>query len=232
MKPIILLLVAAPVALLAAQPQTGFPFTDESLHYSINWQSGLSLGDATMTAHRLAAGWNFDVKLNVGIPGFAINDHFHSVTDARFCSQELIRDLNHAHKRSDEKTTFDQKMLSAERVTTFPEGGGKSTFDIPACARDALAFAYFARVELGQGRMPPAQQIYLGGAYSVRMDYTGPQNLTVAEKSVVTDHIATTVKGPRSTLSFDVFYARDAARTPLEIRIPLKLGTFTVELVR
>ena len=232
MKRLIFILAALPFVLPAAAPQSGFPFTEESLRYSINWQSGLSLGDATLTARRVATGWNFDVALNVGIPGFAINDHFHSAGTAALCSQELGRSLDHAGRRTDEKTTFDQKMLTAERVTTIPQYGGVTRFDIPTCARDALAFAYYARMELGQGRMPPAQQVYLGAAYSVRMDYTGAQNITVDGKPTVTDHIVTSVKGPKSAFTFEVFYARDAARTPLQIRIPLTIGTFTVELVR
>jgi hypothetical protein len=40
------------------------------------------------------------------------------------------------------------------------------------------------------------------------------------------------VKGPKSDFSFEVFFARDPARTPMQIRIPLALGTFTAELVR
>jgi hypothetical protein len=226
--------IAAAVLVLvpAAWGQSGFPYKDESLHYSVNWQSGLSLGDANLTARKVAAGWEFNVSGSVGIPGFSIDDRFHSTTDAAFCSQELVRGLNHAGRQTEEKTTFDQKMQTAERTTTMPAGGGKTDFDIPSCARDALAFAYFARTELGQGRMPPAQQVYLGAAYTVKMDYTGAQNVTIAGKSTVTDHVLVSVKGPRSDFTFDVLYGRDPARTPLTIRLPLAMGTFTLELVR
>ena len=232
MKRTATIFAATVVLLTAARAQSGFPFKDESLHYSINWQSGLSLGDANLSARKVPAGWSFDVTSSVGIPGFSIEDRFHSIADAAFCSQELVRNLNHAGKRTDEKTTFDQKLQTAMRVTTFPLGGGKTSFDIPSCARDAVAFAYFARIELGQGRMPPAQQVFLGASYAVKMDYTGAQNLPVDGKQTVTDHIVTSVKGPKSDFTFEVFYARDPARTPLQIRIPLPLGTFTLELVR
>jgi hypothetical protein len=33
-------------------------------------------------------------------------------------------------------------------------------------------------------------------------------------------------------LTVEIFFARDAVRTPLLARIPLTLGTFTVELIR
>jgi hypothetical protein len=104
--------------------------------------------------------------------------------------------------------------------------------DIPSCARDAIAFVYFARRELGQGRVPPAQKIYFGSEYSVRMDYTGAMTIPVGEKSTVTDHLVIYVKGPKSDFNFEVFYARDAARTPLVIKVPLPVGTLSMELVR
>jgi len=219
----------------AALAQNGFPWQNESLRYSMNWQSGLSLGDATLTAHKSEKGWEFEATVNAGIPGFSIADRFHSVTGPDLCSQEFQRDYSHAGRKSSEKTTFDQKAGSAERITLVPDGGtrhGKSNFDIPSCARDALAFLYYSRMELGQGRVTPAQQVWYGGAYSVKTDYTGSQNLTLKNKPTVSDRVVVSVKGPKSEFSFEVFYARDAARTPLQIRIPLSLGTFTLELVR
>ncbi len=41
-----------------------------------------------------------------------------------------------------------------------------------------------------------------------------------------------TVKGPKSDFNFEVFFARDAARTPLPVKVPLRVGTFSLELVR
>ena len=95
-----------------------------------------------------------------------------------------------------------------------------------------MAFLYFARRELGQGRVAPPQQVFFGSAYSVRMDYTGAQTITVSDKPSVTDHLVVHVKGPKSDFSFEMFFARDAARTPLLIRVPLSVGTFSMELVR
>jgi hypothetical protein len=48
----------------------------------------------------------------------------------------------------------------------------------------------------------------------------------------VTDHIQASVKGPKSDWSFEIFFARDAARTPLLIRVPFTLGSFSLELIR
>jgi len=219
-----------PLAALHAQP--GFPFTDETLRYSLNWQSGASLGEATMAAHRTAAGWNLDVTLNAGVPGFTLSDQLRSMVDAGLCSLEFERDLTHGGRHTDDKTDFDQRAGTATRATQLPAGGGRTDFGIPSCARDVVAFAYYARVELGQGRVPPPQQVYFGSAYSVSLVYGGAQNVTSGGKSVATDRVQVAVKGPKADFHCDIFFARDAARTPLEIRIPLPLGTFRLDLVR
>jgi hypothetical protein len=216
----------------AAVAQTGFPFQDESLHYNVNWPSGLSLGEATFTAHHKGGAWDLAMTLDSGVPGFAIADKIRSSMADDLCSLELERDLSHGPNVTREKTTFDRQKGEATRTTLFPAGGGTSTFATPACPRDAMAFLYFVRRELGQGRVAPAQQAFFGSAYSVRMDYTGAQTVTVSDKPSVTDHLVVHVKGPKSDFSFETFFARDAARTPLVIRVPLSVGTFSMELVR
>lgn len=232
MNRILLFTAAALLPLLAASAQPGFPFTDESLRYNLNWQSGTSLGEATLNAHRSAVGWNLNVTLNAGVPGFSLADQLHSAVDPGLCSQEFERDLTHAGKRTDDKTNFDQRAGSATRTTLFPAGGGKTDFSIATCARDAVAFVYYARVELGQGRVPVPLQVYFGSAYSVSLEYAGAENITSGGKSVVADRVQATVKGPKANFHCDLFFARDAARTPLSVRIPLPLGTFSLDLVR
>jgi hypothetical protein len=229
---VVLVAVLALALVPAAVAQTGFPFQDESLHYNVNWPSGLSLGEATFTAHHKGGAWELAMTLDSGIPGFAVADKIRSSVMDDLCSLELERDMSHGSRKTREQTTFDQKKGEATRTTLFPLGGGTSTFNIPSCPRDALAFLYFTRRELGQGRVAPAQQVFFGSAYSVRMDYTGAKTVAVNDKPTVTDHLVINVKGPKSSFSFEMFFARDAARTPLVIRVPLSVGTFSMELVR
>jgi hypothetical protein len=232
------LLVLLPgLAVACLHAQTGFPFSeDESLHYSVNWPSGISLGDAVLSAHRTATGWTFTASLEAGVPGFSVSDTYHSTVEgADLCTTKFERDLTHGGKHTVDKLEFDQQASTGHRTTTFPEGGGKTNFDIPSCARDALAFIYFTRREMGQGRVPPAQQVYFGAPYSVRLEYTGEQTITSAgtgKKPAVTDRLMVSVKGPQSDFNFEIFFARDPQRTPLSIRIPLSLGTIALELVR
>lgn len=228
-----LLLPACLLAFTAISPaQSGFPFQDESLHYSINWPSGLSLGDATFAARKTAAGWSLDATVDAGLPGFQVADKFHSSTTPEQCSLEFERTTRHGARKSREKTTFDQHKLTAHRVTLLPEDGGQTDFDIPSCARDALAFVYYMRREMGQGRVAPAQKTFFGSAYSVSLQYTGAMTIPVSEKPTVTDHVLASVKGPRADVTVEIFFARDAARTPLVIKVPLSIGSLSVELVR
>jgi len=216
----------------AAPAQTGFPFTDESLPYSINWPSGLSLGEATFSAHKTQGGWSFEAAGDAAVPGFSIADKFHSSSTAELCSIGFTRDTTHGRRKTREKTTFDQAKGSARRTTTLPEGGGSTDLETPSCARDALAFIYFMRREMGQGRVAPQQNVYFGSAYSVRLDYTGAQTIRSGEKQAVTDHVNASIKGPSVSTTIEIFFARDAARTPLLIRIPAPVGTLSLELVR
>jgi len=217
--------MAAPAA-----AQTGFPFQDETLHYTVNWPSGLSLGEASLLAHRTGDHWDLEMTLEAAIPGFPIMDRFHSVAGSDLCSQEFSRAFSHGNKKTTEKTTFDSKQGTASRATG--NGGGSTEFTVPPCAHDALAFLYYARREMGQGRVAPAQQIFFGPVYSLRMEYLGAKTITVAEVPAVTDRVAVSVKGPASNTSFEIFFARDAARTPLLVKIPLSVGTISLELAR
>src|SRR5262252_4711529 len=133
------------------------------------------------------------------------------------------RDMAHGKKKTKEKTTFVSTNGTARRITA--NGGGATEFSIRNCARDALAFIYYARREMGQGRVPPPQDVYFGSAYSVRMEYTGAQTITVDGKPCLTDRTVVYLKGPASNANVEIFFARDPARTPLLVRVPLSVGT-------
>jgi hypothetical protein len=221
--------IPVPVLLLAIPglAQTGFPFQNEVLRYTVNWPSGLSLGDAELRATHSPDQWDFEMSLDVAVPGFAIGDHFRSKASGDLCSREFERTTSHGSKKAGEKTAFDYSQAIARRET---KGGGKSEFSIPSCARDALDYLYYARRELGQGRVPPTQDLYFGSAYSAHMEYAGPQQLP--SQADPADRIVVHLKGPSSDSSFEMLFARDPARTPLVVKIPSALGTVSLELAR
>jgi len=226
-----ILLSSLPAA--AAGQLTGFPFQNETLRYAIKWPSGISMGEATISAVQAENnGWRFEMSYTAGVPGFPFADTFRSLATSELCTTELNRSIAHGAKKVTEKTTFDQQRRLAERRTLNPEGGGKSEFDIPACAQDALAYQFLARREMGQGRVPPAEKVFFGGGYDVRFQYTGAMDVTVGGKTETTDHVNVFIKGPASDVTVEVFYARDAARTPVLFKVPVSLGTISLELVR
>jgi hypothetical protein len=214
-----------PVALILVAASRG-----EDLRYSINWPSGLSLGEGQLASGKNAAGaLEFSLKLEAALPGFPFADQYRSLASASYCSAEFERELTRGKRKSREKTEFDAEQGTATRATT---GGGSTQVATGACPRDALAFLYFLRRELAQGRMPPAETVYAGAAYQVRAEFKGTYPLKVGEAREQADLLLVSVKGPKSDFSFELWMARDAARTPLVVRAPLPVGALTLELVR
>jgi hypothetical protein len=211
----------------------------ETLHYAINWPSGLSLGEATLTSSGIAASsgpnnfaghWSFDLAIDASLPGFALRDHYKSSAGAGLCSEQLDKTTMHGKHQSEERIVFDQHNSTVTRESV--NGGGKSQISVSTCSRDALAFLQFARSELAQGRIAPEQDVIFGGSYQVRLQYTGAQTVNVGERQIATDHMLATIKGPASDITVEIYFARDAARTPVLAKVPVELGTFTVELSR
>jgi hypothetical protein len=202
----------------------------ESLHYSINWPSGLSLGEAILdTTHAQGGGWDFSLDIDASIPGFAVRDHYHAQANSDLCSSVLDKKFVHGSHKNEEHTAFDQSSHTATRKTG---GGGKTDIPLADCGRDALSFLQFARNELAAGRLLPQQPVLFGAAYNVRLEFTGTQTIHVGEQKVEADRIVATIKGPSSDITVEVFFSHDAARVPVLAKIPLSLGTFSVELVR
>jgi hypothetical protein len=229
MRFLLLILAAAAASAQPAAKLAGFPFQSlETLRYSLRLPGGLVLGDAVFVARQTASGWTFESSVEAGLPGFAIKDIYRSEVVGDLCSTELDRKFSHGRKQGAEKTTFDQQARRAVRLTTVPANGGRTEFDIPPCGRDAISFVYFMRREMGQGRVAPAQTVFFGAGYSVQLRYTGEVKIGME----VADHVIGTVKGPGSSFTVEIDFARDAARTPLIIKVPLPVGTVSAELVR
>ncbi len=101
-----------------------------------------------------------------------------------------------------------------------------------SCAKDALAYLYYVRRELGEGRLPPTQTVFFGSAYQIHLEFGGTQQIKIGDKPVEADRIQASLKGPSSDVNFEVYFLKDAARTPVLVKVPMSLGTFSMELVR
>jgi hypothetical protein len=224
----------AALTILAAPAGTP-TLPSETLRYSINWPSGLSLGEAQLSASNSrpspdqAPRLHFAFDLDASIPGFSASDRYRSEASDGFCSSEVQRTATHGQKKTNEKTTFDSGAGTATRET---EGGGKSELKASSCGRDALTFLYFVRQELSQGRFPPPQTVFFGAPYEVRLDFAGTQSIRVSDTPQEADLFKALVKGPASSINFEVFFLKDRARTPAMVRVPFAMGSFSMELVK
>ncbi|HSW50423.1 MAG TPA: DUF3108 domain-containing protein [Bryobacteraceae bacterium] len=233
-------LLTALAALLASQANAlaqSAPWPDaETLTYTVNWPSGLSLGEAELQAARRApqenspARWELRFTLDAAVPGFTVADRLRSAATPELCSIEFERDTTHGRRSGKEVTTFDVSASTATRQTVVPAGGGRSQMTTPPCAKDALAFLYFVRRELAEGRLAQSQTIFFGGPYQISFELGGRQKLRVGEEQFDVDRITALLKGPSTNVSFEVYFAQDRARRPVLIRVPLPLGAFTMEL--
>lgn len=230
MKTALLIVLMFAQARAANPPLTGFPFTDETLNYNISWAGGIRLGEAHLHSKHSADGWSFEFSVDAGVPGYPVKDSYTAHANEDFCSADFSKKFVHGARKGGEVETIDRSHETVSRVTN--NGGGKSDFPVSDCIRDGLTLLYYARRELGQGRVAPAQQMLFGGLYQSRLDYAGAQTIQMGEQSVVTDKVVGSVKGPSSNLQFDIYFARDPARTPLRFTVPLAIGSFSMELVR
>jgi hypothetical protein len=213
---------------LAAPPVAESTLPNETLRYSINWPSGLSLGEATLSASssakvvdgRQLPQMHFEFALDAGVPGFAVSDRFRSAASGSFCSSEFQKTTSHGSKKVDDKETFDPSTGTVTRGS----GAGESEISANACGKDALAFLYFVRQELSQGRMPPRQTVFFGAPYEIRLDSAGTESVKIGNAAAETEHVKASI--------FDLYFLKDPARTLALVRVPLALGTFSMELAK
>jgi hypothetical protein len=224
--------VCAALAITAGAPASSA--RDESLRYTISWPSGLSMGESELVTHRVAPegqpeAVDYEFTLDADVPGYPVHDRYRSKSSADFCSAAAEKSYVHGKRKSNEKIAFDAHRNMATRETV---NGGKSEISIPACARDPLTYLQYLRHELSQGRLPPPQPVVFGAIYQVRVEYAGTQTIRVADQAAEADKLTATLKGPSTDITVEIFFARDAARTLLLLRVPLPLATFAMELVR
>jgi len=200
----------------------------ETLHFNVNWPSGLTLGEGELSSAPSNNGWKFSMKGEAGFPAFPITEGANSTATSDLCSVELTKDSIRGKRHTTEKTAFDASTLIATR-TTVTNNGGKSEVRINACAKDAVTFLQFLRRELAAGRLPQPQQVFYGSPYQTRVQYVGTQQYRSQNQLIDADKLTAYIKGPATELTVELLFARDPARTPLLITVPVALGKFTVE---
>ena len=204
----------------------------ETLRYNVNWPSGLSLGEASLITDNLDASAvtrKFELKLDASIPGFVVADEFRALAKADYCSIQLDKKLKHGARIAEERMDFKPEDGFVERKSAK---GGSTKIPLNGCGRDALTLVYFLRSELKQGRLPGAQTVFFGASYQVTFKYLGATSVQLGSGSEPADRMQISIKGPASQNTVEIFFGRDALRTPLIFKVPLLLGTYSMELQR
>jgi hypothetical protein len=218
-SPFLLLALIAP----AAEPTV----PNETLRYSVNWPTGVSLGESQLSASSSGAHMHFQFNLDAAAPAFAVSDRFNSEASGSFCSSVFDKSISQGSKKVDEKETFDSKSGTVTRGVVTSQSQSSAT-----CTKDALTFLYFVRQELSQGRIPTEETVYFGAPYHVRLSAAGTESVKIGNASVDAERISAAVTGPSSSISFEMLFLKDPARTLAVVRVPLALGTFSMELVK
>lgn len=202
----------------------------ERLVYEITWPSGLSLGEAEFQARQTTQGWEFESQVSASLPAFDIRDEYRSTADPGLCSLRFEKKARHGSRKAHESVVFDSEKLIARRKNL--EGGGESEIKIAPCTRDGLTFFYALRQEMALGRIPPPEDINFGAQYQVSVTYAESIEIDIGGSREKTDRILIDLTGPASKHSFEIFFGRDDARTPLLMRVPFEMGTFSLKLLK
>lgn len=206
------------------------PWSDETLRYTVNWPSGLSLGEAQWTVKRGPdAGFALAFLLDASIPAFSVTERYRSLTNASFCSLELEKTATRGSRKTQETTVFDPQSGKATRTT---DKGGKAELASGPCGHDALAFVMYLRKELQAGRVPAESTLYFGAPYQVRLQYGGTPTVPVNDTPTIVDRLVANIKGPASDHTIELFFSREPSRPLVLVRVPLALGNFSMELTR
>ncbi len=236
MKPLRVLAILAATLFAVSPGQSTAPTVippagGEQFHYSINWPTGLSLGEAMLSGSRgqtygSAERLTFQFHLEAAVPGFQVTDTYRSVASPAYCSAEFDKTYQHGPKHVDEKETFTSDG-NAKRET---KGGGSSDFETRTCPKDALTYLAFLRDELSHGRLPREETVYYGAPYRLRMEFKDTEQIDLGGKKVDADRLQATIRGDSAGLTFEMFFLKDTARTLAMVRVPLAMGTFSMVL--
>jgi hypothetical protein len=214
---------------VSAETPEAVPFSSgETLRYDIVWPSGLRLGEAQFTANSNQAGWAFSADLSANLPVLAIEDAYKSNTDFSLCSVSFKKVVSHGNKKQNEEVAFNQDENTALRRNLA--NGTTQNLVTPPCVRDALTYVYALRQDLAQGRVPPPDDFNYGPQYQISVSYVETREIEAAGKMQPADRLLVDVTGGEKPVNIELFLAQDAARTPLLIRVPFELGTFSLRL--
>lgn len=210
-----------------ARPALAALVSGETLKLRLLWPSGVTLGEAVMSATAGQNDLHFEMTVEADLPIHNISGSFTSIaTREGLCSIQYHRKMNEGPKVSEESIDFDQKAHQARRTL----GGQTATLPIPQCARDPLTFLYYYRNQLATGSPADLSTFFLGPERSLEVKPAGTEKVSAGGRERSAGKYLVTYHGPNSARTFDLWFSADGAREPVLIRLPSSLAIFSAEL--
>lgn len=204
------------------------PFeSGEKLVYRLLWPSGIPLGEAVFEVSRQGEELHFDVTLDARLPQYRVSYHFSSVaTRDGLCSLRYQQTMKDGPRSTEETIEFDQAAHRAKRT------GGRQpgSVEIPACARDPLAFIYYTRSRLAAGKPAESGSVHQGKNLTVQLAASGAETVRVIGTPRAAEKLRVSFPRGNSQRTVQIWLAPDAMRTPLRIAVPTSLAEFRAEL--
>lgn len=199
----------------------------ETLRFKLSWPSGVSLGEAVLTASVVQGQLHLEMTVEADLPIQNISGKFSSVATADgLCSIQYHRKMTEGSKTSEESIEFDQKAHQAKRTVN----GQTATLPVSECAKDPLAFLYYFRSEISQHRTAQASSIVL--APEKHLDISGgvTETITAGGRQRKAQKFSAAIRYPYTSKSFEVWFSTDGHWEPLLVRLPSPLAVFSAEI--
>lgn len=223
----ILLLVFLAGSLAVPLRAGSFPWPEgEKLELEIFWPSGVTMGEATLQASNVKDMHFLSASMEVVLPQGRMLYKFTSTTDANLCSREFHQSVERGRKFWEEVTRFD-----SEAGTASVSRDGK-TREIAAgkCARDPLAYLYYYRAQSAAGKHPSQDSLFLTGPLALTITAKGKEQVKINRIARQADRYQIAYPSETGPGTLELWLDGSARQTPVAIRLPLPLATFSAEL--
>ena len=239
-KPVLVLLVCAPMAIPQGNPVP----SRETLVYNIEWRL-INAGKATITWQprpQPRTGWQAGVHLeSVGLVSklFRVEDNATSLVNPSLCVESAQFATQEGSRRRETKITYDVESRKAsylERDLVKNSTVLAQEIEIPPCVHDVISGLYFLRTL----QLEPGQ--------STEVPVSDGKRSVMAKVEAVQREDVKTPDGPFKTVRYElnlfnnvlwkrsghlsIWFTDDRRKLPVQIRVrlPFTIGTITLQL--
>ena len=184
------------------------------------------MGEATLQASSVKDTQFFSASMEVVLPQGRMLYKFTSTTDGNLCSREFHQSVERGKKYWEEVTRF-----NAETGKASVSRDGR-TQELPAgkCARDPLAYLYYYRSQAAAGKKPTGDTLFLTGALQLGIEAKSKEQIKINRIERQAERYRITYPAGEESGLIELWLDGTSRQTPVAIRLPLPLATFSAEL--